>query len=109
DRRESNDELTIVFTIHRGAIYHVAPGGIQIEGNQSISMTELKPLLKLQEGDLFVASRLTAIEGAVRQIYRTRGFATAAIETATDESAPGLVKPVIKIKEGPRVTVGRVS
>jgi len=109
DRRESNNELTIVFTIHRGAIYHVAPGGIQIEGNQSISMTELKPLLKLQEGDLFVASRLTAIEGAVRQIYRTRGFATAAIETATDESAPGLVKPVIKIKEGPRVTVGRVS
>ena len=109
ERREANNQLTIVFAVHRGAIYHVAPGGVQIEGNQSVPMTELKPLLKLEQGDLFVASRMTAIEGAIRQIYRTRGFATAEIASATDETAPGLVKPVITIKEGPRVTVGRVS
>ena len=101
--------MTIVFTVHRGVIYHVAPGGIQIEGNQSVSMAELKPLLKLEQGDLFVASRMSAIEAAIRQIYRTRGFDRAEIATATDESAPGLVRPVITIKEGPRVTVGRVS
>ena len=109
ERHESNNELTIVFTIQRGAIYHVAPGGIQIEGNKSVPMAELRPLLKLEQGDLFVASRMTAIEGAIRQIYRTRGFATAEIATATDETAPGLVKPVITIKEGPRVTVRSVS
>jgi len=109
ERREANDELTIVFTIHRGAIYRVAPGGVQIEGNQSVPMTEIKPLLKLAQGDLFVASRLGAIEGAIRQIYRTRGFANAQIATATNETAPGLVTPVITIKEGPRLTVGRVS
>lgn len=109
ERHEANNELTIVFTVQRGAIYHVAPGGIQVEGNQSVPMTEIRPLLKLEQGDLFVASRLTAIEGAIRQIYRTRGFATAELATAMNEIAPGLVKPVITIKEGPRVTVGRVS
>jgi outer membrane protein insertion porin family len=109
ERRESNNELTIVFTVHRGAIYHVAPGGIQIEGNKSVPMAELKPLLKVEQGDLFIASRITTIEGAIRQVYRTRGFATAEIATATDETAPGLVTPIITIKEGPRVIVRSVA
>jgi len=109
ERQEANGQLTIVFTINRGRIYHVAPGGVEVQGNSSVSPAALKPLLRLEAGDLFVASRMSAIEGAIRQIYRTRGFANAEIVSATNETSPGVVKPVITIKEGPRVVVGQVS
>ncbi len=109
ERKEAPGQLTIVFTINRGRIYHVAPGGIEVNGNRSIPAEELKALLKLGQGDLFVASRLSAIEAAVRQVYRTRGFANAELQTATNEAGAGLVKPVINITEGPRVVIGQIS
>jgi len=109
ERKEAPGQLTIVFTINRGRIYHVAPGGIEVNGNKSIPAEELKALLKLGQGDLFVASRLSAIEAAVRQVYRTRGFANAELQTATNEAGAGLVKPVINITEGPRVVIGQIS
>jgi outer membrane protein insertion porin family len=109
ERREAPGALTIVFTIHRGRVYRVAPGGVEVTGNQSVTSEELKPLLKLGQGDLFVASRLGAIEGAIRQIYQSRGFATAAIASAVNELEDGLVKPVITIREGPRIAVGKIA
>jgi outer membrane protein assembly complex protein YaeT len=109
ERREAPGRLTIVFTIHRGLVYRVAPGGVEVTGNRSVTSEELKPLLKIGDGDLFVSSRLGAIEGAIRQIYRTRGFATAEIASAVNEVENGQVKPVITIKEGPRVVIGQVA
>ena len=109
ERRESAGGLTIVFTVTRGRVYRVAPGGVEITGNQTLSPEELKPLLRLGQGDLFIASRLGAIEGAIKQAYRTRGFAAAEIATAMNEVDDGLVKPVITIKEGPRVVLGKIS
>ena len=108
-RREADGELTIVFTVNRGRIYRLGPSGVEVTGAPSIPADELKALLRLKPGDLFVASQLGAIEGAIRQIYRTRGFATADIATAVNETAPGQVTPVITVKEGPRVAIGDVT
>lgn len=107
-RREDSGELSIVFTVNRGALYRVAPGGVEISGSRAVTVEELRPLVRMEPGEPFVASRLSAIEGAIRQIYRTRGFATADITSAVNETDPGLVTPVISIKEGPRVVVGNV-
>jgi outer membrane protein insertion porin family len=108
-RRESDGTLTLTFAIKRGRLYRVAPGGIQIGGNQFVSIDELRPLLKMPAGEPFVASRLSAIESAITQLYRTRGFATMEVASATNEVGEGLVQPVITIKEGPRVVVGAIG
>src|SRR4029079_18669456 len=60
-------------------------------------------------GDPFVGARLSAIESAVKQHYRTQGFATAEITSAVNEVGDAVVQPVISIKEGPRVTIGKVG
>jgi outer membrane protein insertion porin family len=109
ERKEAEGRLTIVVHVTRGRPYRVAPGGVEITGNQSIPIEELRPLLKLSQGDLFIASRLGVIEGAIKQLYRTKGFATADVASAANEVGDGLVKPVIVIKEGPRVLIGSVT
>jgi outer membrane protein insertion porin family len=107
--RESDGQLAIVFTVNRGSVYRVGPSGVEVSGSRAISPDEVRALIRMEPGELFIASRLGAIEGAIRQIYRTRGFATAVITTAVNETGPGLVTPVITIKEGPRVLVGDVT
>lgn len=109
ERRESAGALTIVFTVNRGRVYRVAPGGVEVTGSPSLAPEDLRPLLRLGQGDLFVASRLGAIEGAIKQVYRTRGYATAEVATAVNEVEGGMVRPVITVKEGPRIVLGRVA
>ena len=109
ERKEAAGTLTIAFHVTRGRLYRVAPGGVEVTGNQSIPIDEIRPLLKLSQGDLFVASRLGAIEGAIKQLYRTKGFATADVTSAANDVGDGLVKPVVGVKEGPRVVIGSVT
>ena len=109
ERTEQDGRLTLVFHVARGRLYRVAPGGVEIDGNQSIPITELRPLIRISEGEPFVASKLGAAESAMTQAYRSRGFATAEITSAVNEVAPGVVKPVIVVKEGPKVTIGTVA
>ena len=109
ERREADGRLTLLFRVKRGRLYHVAPGGIEVTGNQSISIEELRPLLKMDHGEVFVRSKLDAIEGAITQLYRARGFATVRVTADVNDVSEGLVKPVLVIKEGPRVVVGAVT
>jgi outer membrane protein insertion porin family len=109
ERKEADGRLTLVFNIKRGQLYHVATGGVEVSGNKSVPIEELRPLLKLTQGEVFVASKLGAIIGAISQVYKTRGFASVQVDSAVDEAGAGLAKPVIVIKEGPRVIVGAVS
>jgi outer membrane protein insertion porin family len=109
ERKEANGRLTLVFHVARGRLYHVAPGGVEVTGGQSIPPEELKPLLRLSEGDLFVSSRLDAIVGAISQLYKTKGFASVQVNSAPTEVGDGLVKPVLVVKEGPRIVVGALT
>jgi outer membrane protein insertion porin family len=108
-RKEHDGQLSIVFTVTRGDVYRVGPGGVVVNGNRAMSPDELRPLVRMEPGELFVASRLGAIEGAIRQTYRERGFANAEIASAVNETGAGVVTPVITIKEGPRVIVGDIT
>ncbi len=102
--------LTIVFRVARGLRYHVGPGGVEVSGNASINTEEFRPALRtLAPGDPFVAARLDAIVGAITEIYRKRGLATMTAASDVQEMQPGVVRPVIVITEGPRVTIGTIS
>jgi outer membrane protein insertion porin family len=109
ERRETDGEMVIVFHVTRGVQYRVAPGGIQVTGNTSVPIEELRPLLKMSPGESFVESRLGAIENNIKLLYRKKGFAQAEIASQTNEAGPGLAKPVITVKEGARFVVGQVT
>lgn len=113
-RRLDDERLDIVFTVRAGPVYRVAPGGVEIAGNASIPGDELRPLVLLGPGDLYLASRLDAAVGAILALYRTRGFAWAAVsasddETESREGGGATVRPRIVIEEGPRALLGEVG
>ena len=114
DLVESGDRLDIVFTVRRGPEYRVAPEGVEVTGNVAIPIEEIRPLVVLAPGDLYVASRLDATVGALVRLYRTRGFAWVDVSSAESEPAGGLpgtalVRPSIVIAEGPRAVLGSVT
>jgi len=114
EQREVKGELVLVFHIARGAQYRVAPPGLQFTGNAAVPTEEIDAALKarklaLAPGDLFVESRVGAIENQVKLLYRQKGFIRADVTSETDEAGPGLARPLITVKEGTRVTIGQVA
>jgi outer membrane protein assembly complex protein YaeT len=91
-------------------LFRVAPGGVQVNGAAQLSAEELRPFLHtLPEGDPFVASKLTAIDGAIKQRYLERGYASVQVESQPNQVGPNLVQPVVVVKEGPLVHVGAIT
>ncbi len=105
----------VVFTVHKGLLYRVAPGGAQIEGNRQLSLDQLRPRLeRLQADAVFTAANLTAAVAGIASDYARRGFAWVKVNSAANELNPtpaglGQVKPVIVIEEGPLTYVGDIT
>jgi len=114
ERKEESGQLTITFNVQRGPLFTIAPGGLQINGTQAMTLDELRAgarlaEVKLTDGEPFIASRMSAIEGAITQFYRERGFATVQVASQPNQTGASVVQPVIVVKEGPRVTLGSVT
>jgi outer membrane protein assembly factor BamA len=110
DRKEHDDTLTLVFHVEHGPLFRVAPGGVQVNGAQALGPDVLRALLKtLPAGDPFVGSKMSAIEGAIKQEYLKRGYAGVVVESQPNQIAAALLQPVIVVKEGPLVQVGAVT
>ena len=110
ERREENGRLTIVVNVVRGPLFRVAPGGVQVSGMSVLTIEDIRAYLRtLPEGDPFVASKLSAIEGAIKAEYLKRGYATVVVESQPNQTGPALVQPRIVVKEGPPVLVGTVT
>ena len=114
DRREEDSRLIITFHISRGILYRVAPGGLLITGNKSIGQDQIKdrldrPATRLLMGEPFIVSHLDAAIGVVQALYQENGFPDASIASAENEISPGVVRPVIVIKEGQQVRIGSIT
>jgi outer membrane protein assembly factor BamA len=110
ERTPGADQLEILITIRRGPIYRVAE--LDVSGASSISLAEIRPLVPLETGSVFVASQLDAGADAVRRYYRTRGFAWVDVKEAVTEiglTGEGRVRPSLVVAEGPRALVGEVT
>ena len=93
ERKEGDGRLTLVVHVQRGRLYRVAPGGVEVSGNTSVPIEELRPFLKLSQGEPFVASKLGAMTARSRRSIKTRGFATRRRSTpASNEVGDGLVQ-----------------
>ena len=60
-------------------------------------------------GEPFVVTRLDAAVGVVQALYQENGFPDAAVASAANEISPGVIRPVITIKEGLQVRVDAIS
>jgi outer membrane protein insertion porin family len=112
-REESADALVLVFQIKKGMRYFVAEP-VQLTGNQALSAEELRTMIALKPGDLFLESGLSLASAAITELYRRRGFVSATVKYSAVETDPrrpdeGLIKPAIAITEGPRTVVGRIA
>ena len=110
ERRQAGEELEIVMTVRKGPVYRVT--AVELTGASAVPPAELRPLIPLADGEVFAAGALDAAANAVRQAYRSRGFAWVDVKTAVTEvglSGEGRVRPSLTIVEGPRATVGEVT
>jgi outer membrane protein insertion porin family len=110
---QTAERLNIVFFVRKGPVYRVAPEGVQITGNGSIPIEEIRPLVVLGPGDLYIASHLDATVGALVRLYNTRGFrfvnVKSAVAEAGGDAAAASVRPSIAIVEGPRAVLEQIT
>jgi outer membrane protein assembly complex protein YaeT len=109
ERIEQDSVLTIVFHINQDRLYRVAPGGVEISGNHSVPIEELKPFVKLSAGDPFISAKLDVLTNTIKQLYQRRGFSTVNVASGVNEVGDGLVHPTVVITEGPRAVIGNVT
>jgi outer membrane protein insertion porin family len=114
ESREDAASLVITFHITKGVLYRVAPGGLLITGNRSLRQEDIKdrldrPVTRLLMDEPFIVSHLDAAVGVVQALYQENGFPDAAISSAANEISPGVVRPVMVIKEGQEVRVGAIT
>ena len=114
-RQQEDGSLRLVFTVRRGKQYRIAEGGVEVQGNRSLPIEQLRPaLLKLQANDIFVEANLGAAVSAIAGQYQRLGYAQAKVTTVVNEvpsasAAQGLVRPIITIAEGPLTIVRDVT
>jgi outer membrane protein assembly factor BamA len=78
-----------------------------------MAIEEIRPLVVLQPGSLYIESHLDATVGALVRLYTTRGFRWASVKSgATEAGTEGgvsLVRPSIVIVEGPRAVLDQIT
>ena len=101
-----------MFQIKKGLRYFVADA-VALSGNQAVTADELRTMIALKPGDVFLESGLSLAAAAITELYRQRGFASATVKYAATETDPrrpdeGLIRPSMAVSEGPRTMVGTV-
>jgi outer membrane protein assembly complex protein YaeT len=110
EEQQRGEELEIVFTVRRGPVYRVAE--VDVSGVSTPPAADIRALVPFETGDVFIASQLDAGVGAIRQFYRSRGFAWVDVKPAVTEiglSGEGRVRLSIGISEGPRAFMGEIA
>ncbi len=110
---EKDGELVITFAIDRGPRFLVDE--VAFGGNTALSTEQLREMLRLQKGDVFVDAVLNNAVGEMRNQYRVRGFTratitpTQAVLPPENPAAPDRSVDVrVTIVEGPRTLLRSV-
>ena len=115
-RLEEPGQLSIVFSVERGARYVV--DAVEFTGNRLLPAAELADLFDVAAGAPLVVDVVAVGAAAVRAAYEQRGYrdvdvrpelVEAAPPNAADEPAVVPVRLVVDVMEGSATTVGSVS
>jgi outer membrane protein insertion porin family len=114
-RNERDGGLVINFAVTRGARY--LTDEVTVTGNTAVATTEIVQAIRLEADAPFVEANVDAGLGAVRNLYRARGFTRADIR-AVSATLPNDNAGVdddrrlalsVTVNEGPRTRVGTVA
>ena len=110
-RTPRENSLAIVFTVKRGPQFRT--GAVSIAGTTALSETELRPLLRTREGELFVESAMEADAATLAEQYRRRGFTQLRVQPiaipVAGQSSPVTVDVKFEVTEGARTVVGTIA
>jgi len=108
DEDTAAGRMVVTFTITRGLRYRIA--SVDVSGQTHFSEADIRGLLSLNEGDLFVEALVDARLGALSAAYAFSGF-HAGIKYRADAlpGDEGLVAIRIVIEEGPLRIVSEVA
>jgi outer membrane protein insertion porin family len=112
-RMLDGDQLLITFTVTRGRRYLI--DAVRVQGNRAVPQADLVAALALAPESLFVQDTVDAGVGAVRALYRSRGFAapqiraTTTVDASTADDADRQMTVDVTVVEGPRTLVGEVA
>ena len=94
-----DDGIRVVYEVRRRPRFQ-APAAIQ--GNQALSPSKIRDLLKLAAGDLVDEALLADRCDGIRAAYRERGYPDASVHAELLPLADGLASVTLRIDEGPR-------
>jgi outer membrane protein insertion porin family len=99
----------ITFTVNEGALYHF--GKVKIESAiKDLTPSDLRPLIKIQEGEVYDATRIEKGIDVLTNAAGVKGYAFAEIHPriARDRDRH-VIDIVMKIEQGPRVYVEKIN
>ena len=113
-RTERDGSLTITFTINRGARFLV--DGLAITGTSAVPTADLMKLVPFQDGEPLVQTAVNRAAIAIRDLYRSRGFTRAMVQTSLRElprtdgnGSDRRMTLEFNVTEGPRTLVSSVA
>ncbi|MBV8631973.1 MAG: BamA/TamA family outer membrane protein [Silvibacterium sp.] len=100
--------LTVTYQIDEGIQQKI--GRYEVNGNERIPTSELKPLLNLESGQPYSAAAIIGDRDSILTYYFKHGFSKAsiAIEQNTEKNNPDLTDVIFNVYEGNQTFVDRV-
>ena len=114
-RQAAGNELSIVFSVQKGARYTIAD--VEIVGNTAVTLDELQSLLRVSSGDPFVEAEFDASVVEIAELYRRLGYAQVRVQqtlpeiarpAVADEEVVAVIARIV-IDEGEPTTIGSIA
>ena len=98
------ETVTIIFTVKEKP----AISRIKIIGNKQIRTTELKDTISSKEKDIYIASKLSVDERAIRDHYLEKGYKDAQVSSSTKETDKG-IEITFHVQEGRSTVIAHIN
>jgi len=105
DTHPLGDGLEVVFTLEEIP----SIGDIRILGNKKIETEDIREKISLKEGATFQDHLLLASVEEIKSLYQEKGYFFAEVKVDTDTTPENLVDIGIRVREGEKVSVEKIS
>ena len=106
----SGEKVYVTFAIEEGPLYHVAE--IAFVGNTQFTDEQLRALIELEVGDVYMQQEATRDARELANLYREHGYVDAVVRQSpkfTPEAEENLVIVEFDVREGRQFRIGRID
>jgi len=105
DTQPLGEGLEVVFTLEEIP----SIGDIRILGNKKIETEDIREKIVLKEGATFQDHLVLSSVEEIKSLYQEKGYFFAEVKTSTETTPENLVDIAIRIREGEKVSVEKIS